>query len=219
MRRKVKLSFILGVVGGIFVILVALLYTLSTSVIPYGFLIAGIVGIAGAAVGKKLGGALMIIAGVSALILGGFLYGILPLILLLAGGIIALREKVVVPTLPIIAGILTIIASCMSLLLGIFGVISVYVYFEYVGVYGILAFAFGLTAAILSLKSGLTAGKLILKKKIFGLSMVGVSLLIVSGILFSVPLDGNSVWEIGLAIAILSILSIVFIAKAWKTVE
>ena len=47
MRRKVKLSFILGVVGGIFVILVALLYTLSTSVIPYGFLIAGIVGIAG----------------------------------------------------------------------------------------------------------------------------------------------------------------------------
>jgi hypothetical protein len=171
------------------------------------------VGIVGAAVGKKLGGALMIVAGVSALILGGFLYGILPLILLLAGGIIALREKVVVPTLPIIAGILTIIASCTSLLLGIFGVISVYVYFEYVGVYGILAFAFGLTTAILLLKSGLTAGKLILKKKIFGLSMVGASLLIVSGILFSVPLDGNSVWEIGLAIVILSILSIVFIAK------
>ena len=98
MRRKVKLSFILGVVGGIFVILVALLYTLFTPEIPIGFLIAGIVGIVGAAVGKKLGGALMIVAGVSALILGGFLYGILPLILLLVGGIIALREKVVVPT-------------------------------------------------------------------------------------------------------------------------
>ena len=107
----------------------------------------------------------MIIAGVSALILGGFLYGILPLDLLLAGGIIALREKVVVPTLPIIAGILTIIASCMSLLLGIFGVISIYVYFEYVGVYGILAFAFGLTAAILSLKSGLTVRKIDTKEK------------------------------------------------------
>jgi hypothetical protein len=97
-RRKVKLSFILGVVGGVFVILVVLLYTFFTSVFPYGFLIAGIVGIVGAAVGKKLGGALMIAAGVSALILGGFLYGILPLILLLVGGIIALREKVVVPT-------------------------------------------------------------------------------------------------------------------------
>jgi len=202
LKRNVELSFILGLVGGIIAIIVTLVYAYVAVELSLPMLIAGIVGICGSVLGKKLGGVLMIVAGVLALIGGGFV-GVPAFIPLLIGGIIVLRKKVVEPTLLATAGVLTIIASCMSLFLGIFGVVSGYVYFEYVGIFGILSFAFGLAAGISALK-----------KKMFILSILGISLLIVSGILFSSPIDGNSVWEIGLAITILSILSIVFVAKA-----
>jgi len=201
LKRNVKLSFILGLIGGLIAIIVTLAYAYATIELSLPMLIAGIVGICGAVLDKKLGGVLMIVAGVLALIGGGFV-GVPAFIPLLIGGIIVLRKKVVEPTLPATAGVLTIIASCTSLLLGIFGVISNYAYFEYVGVFGILSFAFGLAAGILTLK-----------RKIFVFSILGISLQIVSGILFSSPYD-SSVWEIGLAITTLSILSIIFVAKA-----
>lgn len=111
-----KKSFILGILGGIFAILVSLLIF-----ILYGFesawnssfgsqsqyyingvsqlstlvaltLIAGIIGIVGAVIGKKIGGALMILAAVL-VVIGSSFFGVLSLILFLLGGILALREK------------------------------------------------------------------------------------------------------------------------------
>ena len=65
-------------------------------------IVAGIVGISGAFVDKKRGAVLMIIGAVIALVVGvpflfsyifSALIGILPFILLLIGGLIALKEK------------------------------------------------------------------------------------------------------------------------------
>jgi hypothetical protein len=111
--EMVKGSSILGIIGGISAILVAtlgvvltqsiftiagqmggdLLYTLAGICVVGGFL-----GIAGGVLGKKLGGNLMVAGSVltligGSLLFGGFL-GILPFILMLVGGVLALREKV-----------------------------------------------------------------------------------------------------------------------------
>lgn len=103
----------MGVVGGIFAILVAL-FEVGLAIIGESWfrafgvsngtdfsqlyvlaglcMIAGVLGIAGGAIGKKLGGGFMIVGGVLALI-GASLFGVLPFVLMLAGGILALRDK------------------------------------------------------------------------------------------------------------------------------
>jgi hypothetical protein len=89
-----------GLIGGIiaFLIVVLSLTTntgLSTSVLYTSIglcVVAGILGISGAAVGKKRGGVLMILGAISVLI-GASLLGLISFILLLIGGVLALREK------------------------------------------------------------------------------------------------------------------------------
>ena len=108
-------SFVLGLVGGIFAILVALFEIVigvlgSASSVESARLVyalsgiscfaAGVVGIFGGVVGKKLGGVLMIVAGVLAL-LGASLFGFFPFVLLLLGGVIALGEKTTLPTVAV----------------------------------------------------------------------------------------------------------------------
>ena len=110
--EMVKGSSILGIIGGIFAILVAVLGVgLTQSILtiagPLGgdllYTLAGICavggffGIAGGVLGKKLGGDLMVAGSVLTLIggslsFGGFL-GVLPFIPMLAGGVLALKEK------------------------------------------------------------------------------------------------------------------------------
>jgi hypothetical protein len=84
----VKRSFILGIIGGILAILISV-YVLSW--------VGGMLGITGGAMGKKWGGALMIIGSMLAFFYGSSIFAVFPFILLLAGGILALREKAPLP--------------------------------------------------------------------------------------------------------------------------
>jgi len=56
-------------------------------------ILGGAMGLVGGAIGKKIGGVLLIVGSFLSLIAGG-LFGILPFILLLIGGILALKEKI-----------------------------------------------------------------------------------------------------------------------------
>jgi hypothetical protein len=85
--------------------------------------LAGILGIVGGVVGNRKGGAILIISGVLALI-GTSLFGILPFILLIVGGVLAFRErKLPESELPKIAyyqliGTIGIIFGALFLVLG-----------------------------------------------------------------------------------------------------
>jgi hypothetical protein len=81
-------AFVLGVIGGILAILLSV-YVLSW--------VGGMLGIIGGATGKKWGGALMIIGSVLAFFYGSSIFAFFPFILLLAGGILKLREKAPLP--------------------------------------------------------------------------------------------------------------------------
>lgn len=106
-------SFVLGILGGIFGILIGfgvLLFAgLTESFEEVGFLepsgevqqlytqagvaiFGGILGIAGGAIGRKIGGALLIVGSIMTL-LGAGAFGVLPFVLLIIGGVLALREK------------------------------------------------------------------------------------------------------------------------------
>jgi hypothetical protein len=126
---------------------------------------------------------------------------------------------------PMAAGILTIIAACICAIVGIFGTVafvgsiqapvryvsfSVYFYTAnyqllFVGIFGILAFAFGWTGGIFSIKG-----------EHFALSIVGISLVLVSGFvtMIAFPLIEYGSWGLlfGLPVVILSILSGIFTA-------
>lgn len=117
---------------------------------------------------------------------------------------------------PIVAGAFTTLASCMTLVIGIFFIagalfssvfayefgtvwISNYpinVYLLVAGILEIIAFAFGLTGSIYSLK-----------RRRLALSIFGMSLLLASGAMIALPM-----LIYGLPIAILSILSVIFVA-------
>jgi hypothetical protein len=100
-----KRSFLLGILGGIFSFLMGVLVVLPIAIgqangavdtdltinIVLAFL-AGILGMVGGVVGNGKGGAILIISGVLALI-GTSLFGILPFILLIVGGVLAFRER------------------------------------------------------------------------------------------------------------------------------
>ena len=98
-------SFVLGIVGGIFSFLAGIFaFFVMTAGQAFGFdveifpalialaFIAGSLGIIGGAIGKRKGGVILIVGGVLALIATS-LFGILPLILMLVGGILTLREE------------------------------------------------------------------------------------------------------------------------------
>jgi hypothetical protein len=107
---------------------------------------------------------------------------------------------------PTAGGILAIIGSCIAIITGIAGLASATGYYNdfgaymIMGIFGILAFAFGLTAGILTLK-----------RRVFALAIIGISLLLVSGVITSIAIPYAG-WIFGLPIAILSILAIIFTA-------
>jgi len=109
----VRASFILGVIGGIFGILLGFAVLIFTGLIEAtsSFLskevvesvgrlytqaaiatLGGILGITGGIIGKKMGGVILIIGGILTII-GGGTFGILPFVLLIIGGIQAFREE------------------------------------------------------------------------------------------------------------------------------
>jgi hypothetical protein len=125
---------------------------------------------------------------------------------------------------PIAAGILTMIAASISAIVGLIGMasfigsisyssfpITAYVapYYQllFVGIFSILALAFGLTGGIFSLK-----------RKYFAFSLIGMYIVFVSGVvtMTASALMENSSWVVGLPfglpVVILSILSVSFTA-------
>jgi hypothetical protein len=121
---------------------------------------------------------------------------------------------------PIAGGILTILGSCIAAFIGMLMLIASafesnayyysynpYPYYLFIGFFGILGFAFGLTAGIFSLK-----------RKHFALSIVGTSLLLLSGfvmvVLFALmPYGSVGVGLLfGLPAMLLSLLGLIFTA-------
>jgi len=119
---------------------------------------------------------------------------------------------------PITSGILTIIAACITIIIGIIGILVFAVdfnnYYYYgplyqwviIGIFGILGFAFGLTGGIYSLK-----------RKHFAISVVGTSFVLLSGFVTMISLgtDQYGDWGVGLVfglpVILLSILGIIFL--------
>ncbi|MGA9388097.1 MAG: hypothetical protein WBV70_04645 [Candidatus Bathyarchaeia archaeon] len=125
-------------------------------------------------------------------------------------------------SLPIVAGILTIIAACACLIAGIIGLIvfalSLLPQLLIQGAIAVLAFAFGLTSGIMSLK-----------RRHFAMTAFGICLIVVAGfvnvLVFGVPMGFGYTGPIypilmsisfGLPILVLSILSIIFIFLSRK---
>jgi hypothetical protein len=106
---------------------------------------------------------------------------------------------------PIAAGILAIIASCLSLFIGIRFFRAVGLFWVFMGIFGILVFAFGLMAGISSIR-----------RRHFGLSIFGMSLLTAMGFfMLLVPaLFGELFGALlfGMPIVIPSILSLIYAA-------
>lgn len=119
---------------------------------------------------------------------------------------------------PVVAGILTIFAACLSSFVGVL-FMGAYIWYsiqgsrEGIGVFltgfiGILGFAFGLASGITSLR-----------RRYFGLSIAGLSLLIFSGfvIIFGMAMRGyrqavSDALTFGVPVIGLAILSLIFVA-------
>jgi len=112
-----KRSFLLGIAGGIFSFLMGILAIFIMAMgqadgvdidltinIALAFS-AGILGIVGGVVSNKNGGVILIVSAVLALIATS-LFGILPFILLLVGGILAFRERVAPEIEPVVKDLL-----------------------------------------------------------------------------------------------------------------
>ena len=98
-----RLSFLLGVIGGVILLLgvaINFVYFFDNSIIVISgsgyFLIfmfvGGVIGIIGGIFGKKMGGIIMIIGGIFALI-DSNIYGMLGFLLLVITGVFALKEE------------------------------------------------------------------------------------------------------------------------------
>jgi hypothetical protein len=121
---------------------------------------------------------------------------------------------------PIAAGVITIVASCISIIFGILGTTAFIAlldqrFFGMVHVVGYLVMGLlGLVAFAL----GLTGGILMLKRKRFGLAASGVSIVLASGIANIIVVGAQGAYAIasalvfGLPIVILAILGVVFTA-------
>lgn len=114
----------------------------------------------------------------------------------------------------IVAGILTIIASCLAAFIGILELIVLPLLFAsryfgliwmFLGIFGILGFVFGLTGGIFSIR-----------RRHFVLSIVSISLVIVSGFVVLMAPGLVSSWRVGMLfgvpIMILSVLGLIFAA-------
>lgn len=113
---------------------------------------------------------------------------------------------------PITAGVLAILSSCVAIGIGILAIYEALtesgygwgyvngVNLEYVviGIFGILAFSFGLSSGIIAL---------LRNRKYIAFSIFGLSFMLAFGILIATQL-----WYLGLPMTILSILSIIFVA-------
>jgi hypothetical protein len=123
---------------------------------------------------------------------------------------------------PIVAGILTIIAACVFVPVGTL-FMGAYVWYAIqghsegievliTGLFGILGFAFGLTSGILSLK-----------RRYFGMSLAGLSMVIFCGfaIIFGMAVRGYrqavaDALGFGVPIIVMAILSLIFVAISKK---
>ena len=114
---------------------------------------------------------------------------------------------------PIAAGVLTIIASCICILVGILFIaafaVETYGYYEvgYLvpGIFALIGFAFGLTAGILTLK-----------RRTFPLAVIGIIFIMISAFLTFIPFSEYYPWTSGLLFGlptlVLSILALIFTA-------
>ena len=123
--------------------------------------------------------------------------------------------------IPLAAGIIAIISSCLTLEAGNVLLIGASLefnlnyqihlhgggpslpfpaYFLSVGIFAIVTFAFGLFAGVSAVN-----------RRFVKPAILGLGLLTISGVLITVPFDGSTSWEIGLPITFLSVLSIFFI--------
>jgi hypothetical protein len=123
---------------------------------------------------------------------------------------------------PVAAGILAIVSSCMSIIfsvLGIMGFVSTlshsyyspYYWSLFMGIFGLVAFAFGVTGGIMSLR-----------RRNFILALIGACLLILQGFItiLAMGLEGTNAWAysllVGSPLIVLSVLSLIFIAISNK---
>ena len=126
---------------------------------------------------------------------------------------------------PLVAGIFAIIGSCLAFISGTVLLIGAWLqfnvnnqiflhnhsgpylpfptYFLSLGIFAIVTFAFGLFAGIAAVN------RKFVKPTIFGLS-----LLTISGVLISAPINSSTSWQIGSTITLLSVMSIISIMKS-----
>jgi hypothetical protein len=97
---QMKVSFVLGIMGGIFSLLSGVLVLFlagasASSVTPYvAFVfVAGILGIIGGIMGKRTGGIILIVVGVGGALVALSPFSVLSFILMIIGGTLAIREK------------------------------------------------------------------------------------------------------------------------------
>jgi hypothetical protein len=132
------------------------------------------------------------------------------------------RTSLPITALPITAGILTIIAACIIITIGIICVVEalssyglgygygyiggVNIFLWVTGIFGIIVFPISLIGSIFSFK-----------RRYIAIPIFGISLLLTSGVLLLVlnttgVLLSISIWIYGLAIIVLSTLSVIFVA-------
>ena len=127
---------------------------------------------------------------------------------------------------PLTAGILAIIGSCLSIAMGILALTVAWMeininrfnaqidphapalnpypsYLITMGLFAVVAFAFGLFGAIASIN-----------RRFLLPAVVGLSLLTASGALISIPFNGSTTWEAGVPLTVLAVASIVMVAKS-----
>ncbi len=120
---------------------------------------------------------------------------------------------------PIASGVLTIIASCISIILGILGTTAFIATYGQ-RYYGMVPFGYSIMGFLcfVAFALGLTSGIFTLKRRRFGLSIAGVSIVLASGIATVIAIGAQGFFAItaallfGLPVVILAILGIVFIA-------
>jgi hypothetical protein len=110
---------------------------------------------------------------------------------------------------PTAGGALTIVACCISFVIGILALIEIsyHDYFYYysgyaiAGILNVIGFAFGITAGVLTLK-----------RRIFPLAIAGASLVLVSSAIITAVFTPFGGFAFGVSAFVLSILGVIFTA-------
>jgi len=111
----------------------------------------------------------------------------------------------------IAGGVLSIIAACICIITGLIGLAYHYTYgIATLGIPGLIAFAFGLTAGILTLM-----------RRVFALAIIGEIFVMVAGVLAFIPVSYTNyyayyihAWPAGIFIFLLILLGLIFTALA-----